>query len=141
MTLRLLDVNTIVALAWDSHVHHAVMRAWFEEHCGQGWATCPATESGFVWVSSNRKALPHAIGVEDARGVLAALRRVGAHAFLVDDVSMVDEDVPRLAGHRQVSDAHLLVLARRCGATLLTFDAGIAELAGGRDVELLRALG
>lgn len=138
--LRLLDVNALVALAWDSHVHHAVMRAWFEAHRADGWATCPLTESGFVRVSSNRKALPHAIGVEEARGVLTALRRVGAHEFLVDDVSIVDDDVPRLTGHRQVSDAHLLVLARRRGAVLLTFDAGIADLASGRDVEVLRVL-
>jgi toxin-antitoxin system PIN domain toxin len=121
-------------------VHHASIRAWFERHAGDGWATCPPTESGFVRVSSNRKVVPAAIGVEEARGVLAALRRAGAHAFLVDDVSMVDADVPRLTGHRQVSDAHLLALARRRGAALVTFDAGLAELASGRDVELLSAL-
>lgn len=136
----MLDVNALVALAWDSHVHHAAVRAWFAARAGEGWATCPLTESGFVRVSSNRNVLPAAIGVEDARRVLAALRGAGAHAFLGDDVSIVDDDVPRLAGHRQVSDAHLLVLARRRGATLVTFDAGIAALAAGRDVELLHAL-
>ena len=140
MTLRLLDVNALVALAWDSHVHHVAIRAWFDAHGAEGWATCPLTESGFVRVSSNRKVLPSPIGVEEARGVLAALRRAGAHEFLADDVSMVDDDVPRLVGHRQVSDAHLLVLARRRGASLVTFDAGVAELGAGRDVELLRVL-
>lgn len=118
-------------------MHHTAVRGWFDAHAAAGWATCPLTESGFVRVSSNRKVLPAAIGVEEARGVLAAIRRVGAHAFLVDDVSMVDGDVPRLAGHRQVSDGHLLALARRRGATLLTFDRGVFELASGRDVELL----
>jgi toxin-antitoxin system PIN domain toxin len=118
-------------------VHHAAIRAWFRAQAGDGWATCPLTESAFVRVSSNRKVLPAPIGVEEARGVLAALRRVGAHAFLVDDISMVDDDVPRLTGHRQVSDAHLLALARRRGAALVTFDRGILELASGRDVELL----
>lgn len=120
-------------------MHHAAVRSWFAAGAGDGWATCPLTESGFVRVSSNPKVLPAAIGVEEARGVLAALRRAGSHAFLVDDVSMVDDDVPRLAGHRQISDAHLLALARRRGATLVTFDTGTAALAGGRDVELLRA--
>lgn len=121
-------------------MHHSAIRAWFAERAADGWATCPLTESGFVRVSSNPKVLPAAIGVEEARGVLAALRRVDAHAFLVDDVSMVDADVPRLAGHRQVSDAHLLALARRRGAALVTFDRGVFELASGRDVELLQAL-
>lgn len=72
--------------------------------------------------------------------MLAALRSVGAHTFLPDDVSMVDDDVPRLAGHRQVTDAHLLALARRRRVSLLTFDRGVFELGASRDVELLHAL-
>jgi toxin-antitoxin system PIN domain toxin len=136
----LLDVNALVALAWDSHVHHVTMRAWFRANREQGWATCPLTESGFVRVSSNRKALPSAIGVEDARGVLVSLRSVGHHRFLDDDVSITDPDVPRMSGHRQVSDAHLLALARRRGVRLVTFDAGIMALAGEDAVELLSTL-
>ena len=138
-----MDVNALVALAWDSHVHHAATRAWFAADGPDGWATCPLTESGFVRVSSNRKVLPSAIGVEAARGVLSALRAVDGHAFLADDVSIVDADVPRMTGHRQVTDAHLVAglrLARRRGVRLVTFDAGLHTLAGGRDVELLTAL-
>jgi toxin-antitoxin system PIN domain toxin len=136
----LLDVNTLVALAWDSHVHHAAMRKWFAAEGPSGWATCPLTESGFVRVSSNPKALPSAIGIAAARGVLTALRALDGHRFLADDVSIVDPDVPELAGYRQVTDAHLLTLARRSGMRLVTFDAGIRALAEGRDVELLSAL-
>jgi toxin-antitoxin system PIN domain toxin len=139
--VTLLDVNALVALVWDSHVHHATMRAWFAENHSGGWATCPLTESGFVRVSSNRKVLPSPVGVGAARGVLAALRTVGGHRFLVDDVSIGgDDDVPAIVGYRQVTDAHLLTLARRQGVPLVTFDAALAALAGGRDVELLRAL-
>jgi uncharacterized protein len=135
----LLDVNALVALAWDSHVHHAVMRRWFGEQARDGWATCPITESGFVRVSSNPKVLPHAIATAAAREVLVALRRAGGHRFLTDDVSLADDDAPPIAGHRQVTDVHLLVLARRAGARMVTFDAGLAHL-GGDDVELLTAL-
>jgi toxin-antitoxin system PIN domain toxin len=137
--LALLDVNALVALAWDSHVHHARMRAWFAAHGSAGWATCPVSESGFVRVSSNPRVLPAPIGVGAARAVLSALRTAGAHAFLADDVSLTDEDVPDIAGYRQVTDAHLLTLARRRGVRLVTFDTAIAGLAEGRDVELLTA--
>ena len=140
MGLALLDVNALVALAWDSHVHHAAVRSWFSAHHEQGWATCPLTESGFVRVSANPKILPVALGVEAARAVLVALRAVAGHRFLIDDVSIGDGDVPALAGHRQVTDAHLLVLARRRGARLVSFDAGLLALGEGRDVELLAAL-
>jgi toxin-antitoxin system PIN domain toxin len=138
--VALLDVNALVALAWDAHVHHLAIRGWFAASASTGWATSPVTESGFVRVSSNRAVLPVAISTADARAVLAALRRAGSHRFLSDDVSMVDADVPAVAGHRQVTDAHLLTLARRHGVRVVTFDAGLAALGGDRDVELLTSL-
>lgn len=135
--MALLDVNALVALAWDSHVHHVAMRSWFARVGADGWATCPVSESGFVRVSSNPKVLPSPVSVAAAREVLALLRGVAGHRFVIDDVSPTDADVPALLGHRQVTDAQLLTLARRDGTRLLTFDSGIAALAGGRDVELL----
>jgi toxin-antitoxin system PIN domain toxin len=136
----LLDVNALVALAWDSHVHHTVARSWIRASDREGWATCPLTESGFVRVSSNPKVLSSPIGVVAAREVLAALRAVEGHGFLADDVSPCDDDVPTIHGYRQVSDAHLLTLARRHRACVVTFDSGLLALAGGRDVELLTTL-
>lgn len=138
--VALLDVNALVALAWDSHVHHAVIRGWFAANRADGWATTPVTESGFVRVSSNPKVLPSAIGVEAARGVLTAMCAADGHRFLSDDVSIRAPDVPSMSWHRQVTDAHLLALVRRRGARLITFDAGVRALAGDRDVELLTAL-
>jgi uncharacterized protein len=138
--VALLDVNALVALAWDSHVHHAAMRAWFIANGSVGGATSPITESGFVRVSSNPIVLPSAIGIDAARGVLTTLRAHPNHRFLSDDVSMGDRDVPSIAGYRQVTDAHLLTLARRCGVRLVTFDSGILALGGGNDVEVLTAL-
>ena len=138
--MGLLDINALVALAWDSHVHHAAMRAWFTANDSAGWATCPITESGFVRVSSNPIVLPSAIGVDAARGVLSALRAHRGHRFLTDDVSVSDSDVPSIAGYRQVTDAHLLTLARRSGVRLVTFDSSIRAIGGGNDVEVLTAL-
>jgi predicted nucleic acid-binding protein len=79
--------------------------------------------------------------VEQARAVLRALRQHEGHRFPSDDVSLADPDIRRLVGHRQVTDAHLLALARRNDTRLLTFDAGGATLARGDEVELLTALG
>lgn len=133
-------MNALVALAWDSHIHHAQIREWFAANSADGWATCPLTESGFVRVSSNPKVLPNAIGIAAARAVLVSLRGLAGHRFLVDDVSITDPDIPALNGHRQVSDAHLLALARRNAVRLVTFDSGIRALDDGGGVELLSAL-
>lgn len=135
----LLDVNALIALAWDSHVHHATIRAWFTKHAAYGWATCPITESGFVGVSSNPKVLPSPIGVQAAREVLALLRAVACHRFVTDDVSVTHPDFPAVNSHRQVTDVHLLALARRHGFCLLTFDKGLTAQADGRDIQLLTA--
>jgi toxin-antitoxin system PIN domain toxin len=138
--VALLDVNALVALAWDSHVHHAAIRAWFAATGPAGWATCPITESGFVRVSSNPIVLPSAISLGAAREVLSTLRAHPGHRFLTDDVSMGDSDVPSIAGYRQVTDAHLMTLARRRGMRLVTFDASILAMGAGTDVEVLTAL-
>lgn len=138
--MALLDVNALVALAWDSHVHHARIRRWFHENAGGGWESCPVTETGFVRVSSNPGALPAPVGVGAALAVLASMRRVGRHRFLPDDVSPLDPDVPAIVGHRQVTDAHLLTIARRHGVRVLTFDSGLAALSDGDGAELLTAI-
>lgn len=127
----------LVALAWDSHVHHEAASVWFDERVGP-WATCPVSEAGFVRVSSNPKVISGALSVEQARGVLKDLRAVGEHRFVVSDVSMTDDDVPRIIGHRQVTDVLLLTVARRAGVPLVTFDSAIASLAGGGGVEVLQ---
>jgi toxin-antitoxin system PIN domain toxin len=140
--MALLDVNALVALAWDSHIHHGPVVAWFQAHA-EGklgpteWYTCPVTESGFVRVSSNPRVLPVAIGVSEARQVLGTLRLHEGHRFLVDDVSLTDPDVPDLVGYRQVTDGHLITLARRQRVDLVTFDRSAAVLAGGRNITLL----
>ncbi|KBE25891.1 toxin VapC38 [Mycobacterium tuberculosis H1329] len=36
--MALLDVNALVALAWDSHIHHARIREWFTANATLGWA-------------------------------------------------------------------------------------------------------
>lgn len=135
--MALLDVNALVALGWDSHVHHRAVREWFRDNSGEGWQTCPLTESGFVRVSSNPKVLPHRIDVASAVRFLTELRKVGNHRFLTDDVSVTEPDFPKVHGYRQVTDAHLLTIARRNGVPLLTFDRSIAGHAGADEAILL----
>jgi toxin-antitoxin system PIN domain toxin len=137
--VALLDVNALIALAWDSHVHHSAMQTWFRANRKSGWETCPVTEIGFVRVSSNPKVLPSSISTAAACEVLVRMRAVGAHRFLPNDVSITAADFPEIAGHRQLTDALLLTVARRHGTKLVTFDAGAAALSGGSDVELLAA--
>jgi len=65
------------------------------------------------------------------------MRQVGSHRFLSDEVSVTDPDFPPIHGYRQVTDAHLIALARRNSVPLITFDSAIAEMAGSDQVTLL----
>lgn len=64
--------------------------------------------------------------------MLRALTELDGHELWTDDLDLVR--VPGMAfddlsGYRQVTDAHLLALARRHGGRLVTFDRAIADLA------------
>ncbi|MBO0824114.1 MAG: PIN domain-containing protein [Actinobacteria bacterium] len=130
----LLDVNLLISLAWPNHVHHAAARAWFGARGGQAWATTPVTEAGFVRVSSNKSAISTAVTPGDARSLLGQIRDVDGHVFFPDDVELVTGServlAQRLVGYRQVTDAHLLAVARRHGARLATLDNAVRTLAG-----------
>jgi toxin-antitoxin system PIN domain toxin len=130
----LLDVNLLISLAWPNHVHHSPARAWFTARNGEPWATTPVTEAGFVRVSSNPSAIPTAVTPREARSLLSQIRGVEGHVFLPDDVELVvgGERVlaGRIVGYRQVTDAHLLALARRHGARLATLDRAVTAMAG-----------
>ncbi|MEX2528465.1 MAG: TA system VapC family ribonuclease toxin [Gemmatimonadota bacterium] len=139
---RLLDVNVLVALAWPNHIHHGRALAWFREVREGGWATSPVTESGFVRVSSNVRAIPDARTPQEAMALLRRLRAMAKHTFWPDDVSAAtdaadsgNESGPfaRVVGYRQVTDAHLVALALRHGGKLATFDEGVVALVPGRE--------
>jgi uncharacterized protein len=140
--IRLLDVNVLVALAWPNHIHHARALDWFRAVRGHGWATCPLTESGFVRVSSNTRAIPGAQSPHEAIALLRRLRAIAEHTFWSDEVSAAHEGpgpFDRVVGYRQVTDAHLLSLAIQRGGRLATFDQAITSLVPGQDgvVELI----
>ena len=133
MTAALLDVNVLIALAWPNHVHHDATRRWFTEHRGDGWATCPLTEAGFVRVSCNPSAVQHTVTPSEAIAVLQRLKRLESHSFWPLDRSIVAlprEIVARLQGYRQITDAVLLAAAIQRGGTLTTLDGGLARLVG-----------
>jgi uncharacterized protein len=132
MPVALLDVNVLIALAWPNHEHHSAANHWLEDRVGQGWATCPMTECGFVRLSSNPGVIATAVKPARAIALLEQMQALPGHVFWPDDLALTSLE-PRirrsLRGHREITDAYLLILCRQRGAQLATFDAGIATLA------------
>jgi toxin-antitoxin system PIN domain toxin len=128
----LLDVNVLMAITWPSHVAHGKAQSWFIETGKAGWVTSPATESGFIRLSSNPLVVSDVVAPNTCAAVLESLKQIGTYRFVADEVSLAGElarsEVP-LTGHRQVSDAHLAIVAHVHNCVFATLDKGAAALA------------
>lgn len=50
--VALLDVNVLIALLDEGHMHHAAATRWLSDHLGAGWASCPLTQNGCIRILS-----------------------------------------------------------------------------------------
>jgi toxin-antitoxin system PIN domain toxin len=122
----LLDVNTLMALLWENHEHHAKVREWFKGV--SDFATCPISQLGFARVSSH-PLLGFGLSPDDAFGVLRRLLADTRHRFIPDDLSSADRVVRTdlMAGANQITDHYLIALARQHGCTLTTLDEPLVK--------------
>jgi toxin-antitoxin system PIN domain toxin len=127
--IALLDVNVLVALFDEAHLHHERAHEWFGSNRSLGWASCPLTENGFARVVSNPAYPGRGTTLQDAIARLERFRLSGGdHSFWPDSVSLRDDTLFRLVhigGHRQLTDLYLLALAVRHRGRLATFDRSI----------------
>lgn len=131
MTVHLLDVNVLIALAWPQHIHHGEAHTWFDKVGRRAWSTCPISELGFIRISSNPKIIRDAVSPRDAVGLLKQISALPGHEFWSDIVAPVQAAALSslaLVGHRQVTDAYLLALAQHHKGKLATLDGGLSEL-------------
>jgi len=132
----LLDVNVLLALMDRDHIHHRPALAWWRSERGNGWASCPLTQNGFVRIlcqANYPRRRTAAQAIEQLRLQLAE----PSHQFWQDDISIADDsqfDRTRILGPNQITDVYLLALAVKNGGRLATFDRSIA-LAAARGAE------
>lgn len=123
----LLDVNALIALAHQGHADHQRLIEWYSSLIGSDakLGTCAITEIGFVRVSIQA-------GLEntapDAAETLRGLKESSSIPFvLVPDALGADRLPGYVLGYKQVTDGHLLELAREASMQLATLDTGIPE--------------
>ena len=124
--MYLLDVNVLIALAWDDHEHHVRAHVWFGRLASESFATCNVTQSGFVRLSLNPKVVHCQIGMADVFEKLKSFTQHPNHSFCEDGA--LQTELPqwqRVTGHTQVTDTNLLLIAHRHGRKFVTLDDGI----------------
>lgn len=124
MTAFLADGNLLVALTVVDHVHHRLAIDWFDRE-QPDLATCPITEGTLL-----RFLIREGERARDAVAVLDEMRAQLWHRFIADSIPYTDDLLLGVLGHRQVTDAYLVALARHHGCTVATLDRGLAALHG-----------
>ncbi len=124
--LWLCDVNVLVALALTTHVHHRPAHEALARHTGT-WATCPMTEAALLRLLLDPRVAGRSFTTGEVLRVASGMRTHPRWRWIADDTSLAAAaiDTTGLRGHRQVTDFHLVNLARVNGAQLVTFDAAI----------------
>jgi toxin-antitoxin system PIN domain toxin len=130
VSVALADGNLLVALTVQEHVHHDAALAWFDR-TEPDLATCPITEGTLL-----RFLIREGLAAPDAAAVLDAVRAADWHRFWPADLPYDGAQLGGVIGHRQVTDAYLVALARHHDGHVATFDRGLAALHGDT-VELL----
>lgn len=121
----LLDVNTLIALAHQGHADHSRVISWFASlmNSEARLVTCAITELGFVRVSIQaglENSAPEA--AETLRGLKTSSR---IPFDLISDALGADRLPAYVSGAKQVTDGHLIELAKEHVAQLATLDKGI----------------
>lgn len=131
MSVFLLDVNVLLALAWSNHEQHQAAHAWCARQRRFRWASCPSTQSAFLRISMQPAIVKRNLSGAEALELLGQNLKRPGHEFWAEDRSL-DEVLglfgARLVGHQQVTDACLLSLAIRHKGKLATFDRGVLAL-------------
>jgi predicted nucleic acid-binding protein len=121
----LLDVNALIALAHQGHADHPRVIRWFASIIGSGarLGTCAITEVGFVRVSIQAGFENNA---PDAVETLRGLKETSRIPFdLIPDSLGANRLPPYVLGAKQVTDGHLLELAKESSMQLASLDKSI----------------
>ncbi len=124
---HLVDINVMVACSVRGHAHHVIANSWLRG--APAFSTAPSIIVGCMRVFMSPA---YRYSFADARGALDGLIADRRHSWIVDDVQL--GMLPEVRGHKEVHDAHLVVLARNHGLKLATLDEGLCAKPWAQDV-------
>jgi hypothetical protein len=125
--IYLLDVSALLAFGLREHLFHERVATWvrtFEIQEEVKFATCAITELGFLRILT--QASSYSFTIAQGKLLLSQLKLTKGlrFSFLADNQGV--EDLPLwVKGPKQITDGHLLGLARAHGAEMATLDERI----------------
>jgi predicted nucleic acid-binding protein len=89
------------------------------------FATCPITQGALLRHYMRGVTRPQ---IAEAKEVLESFTRLPTHEFWPDDIDYAQIPEKGVTGHRQVTDAYLVALAKHRGGVLATMDEALATI-------------
>lgn len=126
----LLDANVMIALATPDHTSHQRATNWFRER--PPFATCPITQGTLLRFYMQWGEHP---SIQKGKDLLRRISALPEHEFWPDDANYLKLPERGVTGHRQVTDAYLVLLAASHEGVLATMDQALAAIHPG--VELI----
>jgi toxin-antitoxin system PIN domain toxin len=132
---QLLDVNVWLALAFDSHAHHAKAKAWFDGLTGELCHFCRMTQQGFLRLAANPKVFgPDARTLDEAWELYDLFLSDPRVTFAAEPPGLEPQWRLFTGGRRFApnlwNDAYLAAFAVAGGYELVTFDHGFSQYPG-----------
>jgi uncharacterized protein len=127
----ILDINVLVALVDEAHIHHTLVTQWFDSISASSWGVCALTEAGFLRVLTRPKT--GLLKLDEATEILERLAAWPGYRFWPISKgwsSIAPLFRGRIFGHQQVTDAILLGQAVQNEGVFVTLDKAIKHLAG-----------
>ena len=142
--IYLLDVNVLYVFHQPRHADFQRVSRWLERHSPLSFATCPMTQAGMLRLLMQRNQGFDRYEMHEAREALRSLVDRRGQEYWPDEPSNLDAAsslFKRMQGHRQITDAYLLGLAKHHGGKLATLDQAIPSLAGPELAESVELIG
>jgi predicted nucleic acid-binding protein len=120
----LLDVNALIAFGVTPHQFHQRVVNWISSQRGSIFITTSVTEIGFVRVVAS---VPmYGLGVSSAKNLLLGMKTNSRQPLtFLPDGNDISNNPAWVRTPLQVTDGHLVELAKSSGAVLATLDKGI----------------
>jgi toxin-antitoxin system PIN domain toxin len=131
----LCDVNFLLAICYDRHIHHPTALAWLEQQVALSVAICRNTQLGLLRLLTNASVMIEDVcNLKQSWKVYDTLMSDERFVFYAEPIDL-DQHFRRYTASGRVSpklwqDAYLAAFARATKLHLVTFDGGFRQFKG-----------